>query len=205
MKKQLNKKGAIACLIVCLFALISQIPTTLSTFMSQDEITNPFALGTIDIEIEEEFNPPTSWAGETIEKKVEIRNVGSAEALIRVALVPRWYNPDGTPFAGDTKLIQLSGLAVTTPGWVDGGDGYYYYNAKVLSGEKTVPLLSEVTLNFTDLVPEIVARYQDKTVIVEVKAETVHALEAAYEAVWPQVARSNSAIDQMLRTLISKN
>lgn len=203
MKLKMNQPTKILMSIIFVIGLIAFIPSTLSQFKTEDEITNPFALGTIDIEIEETFDPPEKWDGTTTEKKVQIQNVGSAEALIRVALVPRWENADGTPFAGDTQLIKLSVPASTTPGWVDGGDGYYYYNAKVLSGNLTVPLLSAVTIEITDFAQN--ERYREKQVKIDVKAETVHALKEAYEAVWPQMAQSGSATDTMLRTLIPNN
>ncbi|MGL6229537.1 MAG: hypothetical protein ACRC3J_10100, partial [Culicoidibacterales bacterium] len=119
MKLKMKRSTKILMSIIFVIGVIAFIPGTLSQFKAKDEITNPFALGTIDIEIEETFDPPEKWDGTTTEKKVQIQNVGSAEALIRVALVPRWENADGTPFAGDTQLIKLSVPASTTPGWVD--------------------------------------------------------------------------------------
>lgn len=213
MERQNRKKRLLIILIGCSLLFI---PGVLSFFTSNDDITNPFALGTVDIEITEDFCNPEAWQGNTCKKLVEIQNVGTTEALIRVALVPRWVDTDGTPFPGDTSLITLNYQNIkeaTVPaptgdsnfGWVKGEDGFYYYNTKVISGNKTKALLADVTFDTTKLAPEMLARYEGKTLIVDVQAETVQALQPAYEATWSQMASSNSVVDQMLESLIPQN
>lgn len=68
--KHKNKMGVIALLmgfsILCL--------GTYAKFVSQDNKINSFAMGDVDIEVNEDFNPPENWDGSKYKKEVKIQN-----------------------------------------------------------------------------------------------------------------------------------
>lgn len=202
-----NKKIQIMLGIFVMLVTVATIPTILSYLTSRDSIVNPFKLGTVDVEIKEIFTVPTEinpWEGQTWTKNVSIENKGTQKSLIRVAIVPRWENIDGTPFAGDTSLLILTLQNMnTTPGWVDGKDGYYYYTEKVITGGVTLPVLATVALDSEKIDGNIQKRYANKKLIVDVQAEAVHAYQPAYESVWSTMAKSGSTTDLMLEALIA--
>lgn len=205
-KKWLKAVGLIVGAILIVGLAVST-PGTLSFLTSTDNITNPFEMGKVDIEVDEDFEIPDAWEGLKYDKVVRVQNLGTEQSLIRIAVIPRWENEDGTPFPGDVSFIELEWqnvltLPTTGTGWVSGDDGYYYYTAKVLAGDSTVPIIKSVTFNTEQLNPEILKRYQGKTLVIDIQAEAVHAYQDAYEAVWPQMAASDSSVDQMLETLI---
>ncbi|MGL4973287.1 MAG: hypothetical protein ACRC6H_09105 [Culicoidibacterales bacterium] len=182
---------------------LSLTPTTFSYLISQDDITNNFSNGAVEIEIEEIFTTPEVWDGSAYQKIVQIKNLGTKHSLIRVAIVPRWENSDGTPFAGDTSLLEIAfANQDAIPGWKAGGDGYYYYTDKVDTNALTNQIVTNVTF-LPEIDPLILARYRDKVLIVEVKAEAVVANSEAYQNVWSQMAGSNSSTDLMLEALIA--
>jgi hypothetical protein len=82
---------------------------------------------------------------------VQIKNTGNTDAYIRVAVVVNWMSADGTkvwaqkPEAEDYEISDnLSGN-----GWIDGGDGYYYYTDPVEPGEMTDILINSATQTVT--------------------------------------------------------
>lgn len=196
---------AITLGIIGVGLVMSITPTTFSYLTSADAITNPLNLGNVDIEVDEDFVVPTDWDGGSYDKVVRVQNLGVEQSLIRIAIVPRWVEADGvTPFAGDTSMIELIWENHSlTPGWIDGGDGYYYYTATVASGASTLPIMSSVSFDTSGLSENILQRYENKKLIIDVQAEAVLAQELAYENVWSQMANSSSTTDTMLRNLIT--
>lgn len=208
IKFKWNKALSIIVGMIVVVSIIGLTPTTLSYLTSRDNVLNPVELGKVDIEINEEFKEPDSWDGGTYKKVVSIQNFGTRESLIRVAIVPRWVEEDGvTPFAGDTSLLDINWSNVvmsSDPGdetWVAGGDGYYYYSNKIATGSLTTAIITSINFK-DDVAADILQRYEGKKLIVDVQAEAVHAQKEAYEAVWSQMASSNSATDFMLEALI---
>lgn len=186
--------------VVVVAITLSITPTTMSYFTDTDNVINPVDLGKVDIEVDEDFTPPQTWDGTNYDKVVRIENVGTKHSLIRVAVIPRWENPDGTPFAGDVSLLSIT--FSNTNLWLRGADGYFYYTAKVPSGMSTEAVMASVTFQ-PDIPSEILARYEGKKLIVDVKAEAVLASEEAYEAVWSQMSASSDPVNAMLRNLIT--
>lgn len=161
---------------VAAFVIISGTVATqsYSSFISQDKKSNSFKTGTIDIEnVEtkennEVFQNITSWDASEKVKNVKINNKSRSPALIRTAIFPRWVNEDGTPFAGDTSIVTISYAKDTK--WVDGKDGYYYYNEIVPTGSNTDTIINSVSANIP---PELSKRYAGKKLIVDVRSEAV--------------------------------
>lgn len=175
--------------ILALLVCFGVVAVTYAYFTAKDEISNQFVAGNVDIDIDEEFTPD-NFGGT---KKVEIKNNSTVPALIRVAIIPRWIDKKNEQWIGDVSNVQLTynkDNIINSPNnspekrWVDGGDGYFYYNTIVPQNENTSELLSTVSANIEDDLKDM---YEGKTLVVDVKAEAVQATKAAYEATWSSV------------------
>lgn len=178
-------------------------------FTSSSSVINTVNVGDVDIEVSEEFKPPSNWDGKEYPKVVKIHNKSKSPALIRVALIPRWVDENGKPWPGDTNFVHLEydlGNIIspisTDPKnkWVNGEDGYHYYNTIVPKDGMTVEILKSVEAKIP---PEQKDRYKDKTLIVDVKAEAVQASKDAHRKTWSNIA-SPSKLQEMLDSLCDK-
>ena len=78
--------------------------------------------------------------GATVTKIAAVENTGSAPAWVRVKLTRRVTGADGEALGAEAVGIELG-----SRGWVDGQDGYYYYDRVLAPGETTEPVLTAVT------------------------------------------------------------
>lgn len=163
--------------------------------MVEDSIINNFAAG-IKITVDEEFEEPKDWEGEQTKKIVTIPNQGTTPAFIRVAIVPRWEDENNNPWPGDVSSDVVKITYTENTKWVNGSDGYYYYNKIVPGGGKTESIIEAVELDTSKIDKE---KYKGKSLIVDVKAEAVEASHEAYNAVWPGLNDSTKALlDKLL-------
>lgn len=167
-------------------------------FTDSDSVTNNFGVANIDVEIDEDFTPPTDWSGGNHEKLVKVQNNSTGPALIRITIQKRWVDEKGNPWAGDANFIKLNFSKNEKSFWVDGKDGYFYYNKILAEKEVTEAILDSVELNIPS---ELKERYKGKKVIVDVKTEAVQATVDGYNAVWKNL---NSDIKTMLNKLCNK-
>ena len=167
-------------------------------FTDSDSVTNNFTVANIDVAIDEEFKPPTNWDGSSHKKLVKVQNNSTSPALIRISIQKRWVDDKGNPWAGDTNFIKLNFLKNEEKLWVDGKDGYFYYNKIMAEKEVTEAILDSVELNIP---ADLKNRYKDKKVIVDVKTEAVQATKDGYNAAWKNL---NSYIKTMLNELCNK-
>lgn len=165
-------------------------------FRDFDSKTNNFGIANIDVEIDEDFKPPTDWNGKPHDKIVRVQNNSTGPALIRISIQKRWVDSDGNLWAGDADLIKLNFSKNENKLWVDGKDGYFYYDEIVPKDGLTEAILDSVELNkIPDALKE---RYKDKKVIVDVKTEAVQATVDGYNAAWKNL---NGDIKDMLDKL----
>ena len=170
--------------IIQIFILCSIIITTsisFAWFADKDIKTNSF-IGSVKISNIENFTPPENWDGTSYEKNVVIKNTGKSDSLVRVSLVSRWVDKHENPFSGDTSIVKFT--PENPRNWINGNDGYYYYNKILTSGESTTPLLEEVSLDLTNLSEEEKNLYEDKQLIVDVNSECIQATEEAFNSAW---------------------
>lgn len=167
-------------------------------FRDFDSKTNNLGVANIDVEIEEDFKPPTDWNGTSHKKLVQVQNNSTGPALIRISIQKRWVDEKGNTWAGDTNYINLSFSEHEGNLWVDGNDGYFYYNKIMSENEVTQAILDSVELS----VPvELKERYKGKKVIVDVRTEAVQATVGGYNATWKNL---NDTIKNMLDKLCNK-
>lgn len=167
-------------------------------FTDSDSVTNKFGVANIDVEIDENFTPPIDWNGNSHDKIVKVQNNSTGPALIRISIQKRWVDEKGNPWAGDANFIKLNFSKNENKLWVDGEDGYFYYNKILAEKEVTEAILDSVELNIP---PELKDRYKNKKVIVDVKAEAVQATVDGYNAAWKNL---NDTIKTMLNKLCNK-
>lgn len=159
-----NKKIIGLCIAGVL--AVGSIGGSLAWFTSSDSITNPFSTASTDnpsnpnsgIKINEKFNKEeadNTLPGDNVTKQVNVSNTATYDQLIRVKIKKVWKDAKGKEKPDlDTKNIKLNfgeNLADSKDPkegkWIEGSDGYYYYNGIVKPNEKTANLLESVTLS----------------------------------------------------------
>lgn len=210
------KKFMIGALVAAtLIGAIALNSGTYATLTASDSVTNNLSTGSVDIEVYENgFKNQETWNGSEVTKKVEITNNSKSPALIRVAIVPRWVDENGNPWAGDTSIVKINFANLATNNtdndqegkWLKDNKGeYYYYTAIVPTDKKTVSIIESV---WAEIPPNLENRYEGKKLIVDVKSEAVLAAKgpngagAIYEKTWTNVQDEN--IITMLKALSSK-
>ena len=135
MKKNMKKK-ALLIMSVVLLLLVAVGTTFAYIFTKTEPVVNTFTPSTVSCTVVE--NSGTTVSGgiqNTGDKKsnVQIKNTGDTDAYIRVTVVVNWMNDDGTKVWA-TKPVEGEDYTISydlSNGWVDGGDGYYYYTKAV--------------------------------------------------------------------------
>ncbi|HWR24414.1 MAG TPA: hypothetical protein VN366_13130 [Feifaniaceae bacterium] len=140
--------------LVALALLGTAIAGTLAWLTSTpDSLVNTFTLGEVDNEIWEGENPegpssggPVYLSADGTKQDVQIKNAGTVDAYIRVALVPVWRTADGNGTGLEASLGQLAMNGFPGTDWVEKG-GYYYYKKPVAPNGFTSALLDSATVN----------------------------------------------------------
>lgn len=206
MSKKRIKVGIISILLLICIVTVQKV--SYASLTSKDKLTNTLNLGDINIEVIEKFTPPKNWNGNEYTKEVKIKNDSKSPSLIRVCIIPRWVDDKGNAWPGDTNLVTLNyetnniiANQNTTKNnkWIYGNDNYYYYNTIVAKGEETKQILKSVS---TNIPKELKERYEDKILIVDVKAEAVQATKDAYRKTWNNI--ENNEIHKMLDDLCTR-
>ena len=148
MKKLLSKP---TLLITCIaLLLIVGIGTTVAFIItSTGPVTNTFTPTDVSCTVYTD-NGTTDVAGAIQDTAtltdVQIKNTGDTDAYIRVALVINWANGSRVwaqaPASSDYTLTFKD-----NNNWIEGSDGFYYYQNPVAPGALSDILLKEVTAN----------------------------------------------------------
>lgn len=175
-------------------AAVMMVGGTLAYFSQEMSIENPFDTGKYDSVIVEDFKPSDgdNWEpGATVDKKVEVKNTGDYDILVRVKFEEKWVNKvnsnwtkvnegadvtetyqedkeDGL-IANDRSVVEK---ALNDTNWVyNSTDKYWYYNANLKAGQDTGEFLKAVKLlEDTDMGAYEVVNYY--TTAVDRPAET---------------------------------
>ena len=161
----MSKKKIIGLCIAGVLA-VGSIGGSLAWFTSSDSVTNPFSTASTDnpsdpnsgIKIHEDFKPEdadNTLPGDTVTKQVNVINKATYDQLIRVKIKKVWKDAKGEEKPDlDTKNINLNFENNLTDSnkpeegkWIEGSDGYYYYNGIVNPDGQTANLLESVTLS----------------------------------------------------------
>lgn len=161
----MSKKKIIGLCIAGVLA-VGSIGGSLAWFTSSDSVTNPFSTASTDnpsdpnsgIKINEKFNKEeadNTLPGDKVTKQVNVSNKATYDQLIRVKIKKVWKDAKGNEKSDlDTKNINLNFENNLTDSnkpeegkWIEGSDGYYYYNGIVNPDGQTANLLESVTLS----------------------------------------------------------
>lgn len=161
MKKSKKVKAVVGLLA------LAMVVGTLAYFSKTMSIDNPFSTKKYGGETVEKFTPENNWEpGGQVTKEVQAKNTGDYDLWVRVKFDEKWER-DGQVIPG-TKLSSTDAakffpasannavedgssvykhlVGVTDSSWIDGKDGYFYYNKTLASGDVTSKLLDYVTL-----------------------------------------------------------
>lgn len=206
-----RRKGLVKALLLILI-VISIISVTVlgKGFTSIDSINNNFSIGSVETEIDENFDAPKEWDGSNISKLVSIKNTGKNDEFVRVSIIPRWIDENENPWTGDSNLIQLNldednVIALNKCDinnlWVYGEDGYFYYMAKLKSGKSTKELLKSVEIKKGAIEDSLKEKYNGKKIKIDVNVEAIQPNEEALIKKWTGI---NEKIKDKYVEILSK-
>ena len=174
-KKLLLLAAVIACIAIA-------VTGTLAYFSADDTAHNVITTGGVNIKVVEQTRNDDKalvdfpeegiqgvMPGTSVPKIVRIQNTGASEAWIRVKMDASILDEQGKDLSltiGDSEKTVVEFLVLT--GWLDGGDGYWYYEKPVSAGEMTDTLLEEVFFS-----NELGNEYQNCTANLLISAEAV--------------------------------
>ncbi len=166
MKRRVLILSALAMLVALCAA------GSLAYFTAEGRAHNVITTGGVDIAVQEwadedktqPFEDVTGvMPGTTVTKIAEVKNTGAADAWVRVQ-VTKCIQRDGEHFPDD-GLVTLD---YNTTDWIQGADGYFYYNKALKPGEVTEPIFTNVAFSGT-----MDNAYQSAEVMVDVAAQAV--------------------------------
>ena len=148
----MKKKIIAVCLIVAL-AATAVVGGTLAWFTDDEEATNTFTVGNVDITLTEpnwegsgSNDAPEVYPGEPLAKDPTVKNDGANPCFVRIKVT-------GLDCLAPAGMITYKTDYVTDKlgdNWVDGGDGYFYYNQVLAVGATTDALFDQIVIP-TDL------------------------------------------------------
>lgn len=156
---------------------------TLAYFNAEGTAHNVITTGGVKIEVIEQMQDGDTlidfpeegisgvMPGSSVSKIVQVKNTGESEAWIRVKVSGSIQNTQGEELS-----VEVMSFTVMD-GWMDGGDGYYYYHEPVASNALTDVLLQEVLFS-----PSMGNEYQNCTANIVIHAQAVQAANNAIPA-----------------------
>ncbi len=166
MKKKLFALSVMAMLIaICSFG-------TAAFYTAQDIAHNVITMGNVRITIYEWADEEKTISfsnvdgvlpGSSVTKIAEIKNIGKSDAWVRVRIEKNITLETGS--GGDSDMISVN---INDSYWIDGNDGYYYYNKKLSEEEISEPIFTKV-----DFSKDMDNAYVGAVCSVEVFAEAV--------------------------------
>ncbi len=169
------KRKLFICSLIAICLCIAAIGTT-AYFSHEDDAKNIITAGDVKIDLLEwsvaepdgERVPyestVTVMPSTELSKIVEIKNIGSQSAWVRVSVEKAIQLAENVEGETDTSLISLD---FNTEDWRE-QDGYFYYLRELKSGETTEPLFTTVSFS-----KDMKNRYQNSTATINVKAQAV--------------------------------
>ncbi len=140
---------------------------------------NVITTGKIDISIVEQQlsggqyvpypdKPVEIMPSSVVSKVVSVR-CNEEEAYVRMKYSILFRDEHGRELPLDPSVIQIVPSGVNN-GWVDGGDGWYYYGSAMSAGDVTDPLFDQVICS-----ADTGNDYQNSTMIIRIHAQSVQA------------------------------
>ena len=182
------KKNLLIGLLVFSLVALLVVGGTMAWFTDDKEVTKLFAEQLIEL-LENEGTGPVVETnvnpGDTYDKLVEVKSLGSKQTYVRVSIEPVWLElNEGEEWAESslpTDNVELI-FAEGEPGdkWTAKTDGWYYYKDILEEDGITEPLLAEVHIKGSETGND----YQGARLHIKVEAEAVQASHEAYKDAW---------------------
>lgn len=168
------KKRLITLALVAALAAVAVVGGSLAYFTdTTDTKNNVFTVGNVDITLEEPAWDATGskdaaevYPGEALAKDPTVENTGANPCFVCVKVT-------GLDTLGADNLIHYRTNYVVDAlgeGWVDGGDGFFYYTKVLDLDGKTTPVFDSIVIPTTVTNGDATATYS-----VDVYAEAVQA------------------------------
>ena len=158
--KQLRRPKRLATLLVSLLLVLGVAVGGTVAFLSTrtDRKVNTFTPSEVTCEVTETFN-------DNVKSKVAVKNTGDTTAFIRAAINVTWMKDaeTGTEYeAADQTVsakipVEGTDYSITfaqNTNWIQGADGYYYYQLPVDPQDSTEVLIEECKLQNNASVPD---------------------------------------------------
>ena len=147
----MNKRKILLLASVLMMMAVLAVGGTLAYFTDEDDKTNTFTVGNVDIELTEpkwdedgSGDAPDVYPGEPLAKDPTITNIGVNPCFVRVSV-------EGLDCLGDAGMITYRTDYVEGKlgdDWVLHTDGYFYYTKPLASGETTDALCDQIVMPF---------------------------------------------------------
>lgn len=144
----MNKKVLTVALAGAL-AVTAVVGGSLAYFTDTDDKTNTFTVGNVAITLTEpnwdasgSKDAPEVYPGEALAKDPTVTNTGANPCFVRIKV-------DGLDCLGDAGMITYRTDYVDDKlgeGWVDGKDGYFYYNTVLGVDASTDALFDQIVI-----------------------------------------------------------
>lgn len=159
---------------ICTFLLSSGM--TYASWQSQGETVNKISMASVKGQIVEEYEQnQTVYPNATVDKKVQVKNTGTVDALPRVKIEKVWgdtRDKDGKLLTDPDLSTDNIEITYNTEKWTyDPSDGYFYYNEVLKPGEITDSLFDSFKVNGENTGGE----YKNKQADIIVNMELVQA------------------------------
>lgn len=179
------KKKVLSIFLVVALVAIAAVGT-LAYFTDEDDATNTFTVGNVDIELTEpnwkaqgSQDAPEVYPGEALAKDPTVTNKGANPCFVRIKVT-------GLDCLGDAGMITYRTDYVDSKlgdNWVLHTDGYYYYHMVLAAGATTDALFDQIVI---------------PTALTNGDGETEYDIDVVAEAVQAQGAKSSfSAVQAM--------
>jgi len=183
----MKRRALIVALVLAMVAIIAG-GATLAYFTAEQKVENVFTIGGVAITLTEPTWESTGKAeaadlypGEAVAKDPIVTCTSVNPCLVRVKVEwPKVGNMD--VFSGFRTNYAMNVLG---EGWVDGGDGYYYYTKPLQQNQATTALFDSVVAN-----PALVNDATNTEYTITVTAYAVQA-----QGVFPSFSAVDDGID----------
>lgn len=183
----MKKKLTAIALVVAMLA-IAVVGGSLAYFTDDDEAINTFTVGNVKIELTEtKWNEqgikdaPDVYPGEALAKNPVVKNNGANPCFVRVKVT----GLDCLKDVGASDIIYRTGFVDNKLGndWVDGKDGYFYYNKVLGVEEETTALFDQIVIpaDLENLDEDVVNEFSVNVVAEAVQAQGAKPSFAAVE------------------------
>ena len=183
MKRNDRKGGSGKKALILMVSLVAILAVSVGGVLawlatSSDDVTNTFAPGDTEIEIEEKFE-------NNVKSDVYVTNKGNIPVYIRANLVFTWKDSAGNIIEKPADAVL--NVSYGNGNWVKGSDGFWYYTKPIAAGSETSAVVSEAKVTF----PEGKGYKMD----LEVMAQSIQAEpKGAVEGAWGVTVNSDGSL-----------